>query len=236
MASRTQEEILRRFEQASWSQGVSGGGEEDSSGPNSNEIHVMTAPSTITTAVSMAGSMTGSQAAATPTGQSVQGGTKTEQQDGGGSTVGDVIKNVFEGGLGVVPLLSSLFGLFGGGSEQPAPLLKYQMPSSISFMSADTGSGLTAADYDQLGSPRVYDSSYVDEPVSRGSSSGGTPTDAGMGNSTRGVGPGATAPQITVNVQAMDAQSFADRSSDIALAVRSAMLNLSSINDVVNEL
>ena len=46
----------------------------------------------------------------------------------------------------------------------------------------------------------------------------------------------APAPQITVNVQAMDARSFLDRSNDIALAVRDAMLNLNSINDVVNEL
>ena len=44
------------------------------------------------------------------------------------------------------------------------------------------------------------------------------------------------APQITVNVQAMDARSFLDRSSDIAAAVRDAMLNLNSINDVVNDL
>ena len=44
------------------------------------------------------------------------------------------------------------------------------------------------------------------------------------------------APQITVNVQAMDARSFMDRSNDIALAVRDAMLNLNAINDVVNEL
>ena len=43
-------------------------------------------------------------------------------------------------------------------------------------------------------------------------------------------------PQITVNVQAMDARSFMDRSNDIALAVRDAMLNLNSINDVVNDL
>jgi hypothetical protein len=34
----------------------------------------------------------------------------------------------------------------------------------------------------------------------------------------------------------MDSQSFLDRSQDIAQAVRQAMLNLSSINDVVNEL
>ena len=47
---------------------------------------------------------------------------------------------------------------------------------------------------------------------------------------------GGARPQITVNVQAMDARSFMDRSSDIALAVRDAMLNLNAINDVVNEL
>ena len=33
-----------------------------------------------------------------------------------------------------------------------------------------------------------------------------------------------------------DTQSFMDRSNDIALAVRDAMLNLNSINDVVNDL
>ena len=49
-------------------------------------------------------------------------------------------------------------------------------------------------------------------------------------------GQGTSAPQITVNVQAMDARSFLDRSSDIAAAVRDAMLNLNSINDVVNDL
>jgi hypothetical protein len=39
-----------------------------------------------------------------------------------------------------------------------------------------------------------------------------------------------------VNVQAMDSQSFLDHSSDIAQAVRNAMLNMSSINDLVSEL
>jgi uncharacterized protein YggE len=44
------------------------------------------------------------------------------------------------------------------------------------------------------------------------------------------------APQITVNVHAMDSQSFMDRSSDIANAVREAMLNSHSINDVIASL
>jgi hypothetical protein len=44
------------------------------------------------------------------------------------------------------------------------------------------------------------------------------------------------APQITVHVSAMDSQSFMDRSTDIANAVREAMLNLHPINDVVASL
>ena len=43
-------------------------------------------------------------------------------------------------------------------------------------------------------------------------------------------------PQITVHVSAMDSQSFMDRSTDIANAVREAMLNLHPINDVVASL
>jgi len=42
--------------------------------------------------------------------------------------------------------------------------------------------------------------------------------------------------QITVQVQAIDSQSFLDHSDDIAQAVRQAMLNMSSLNDVVSNL
>ncbi len=42
--------------------------------------------------------------------------------------------------------------------------------------------------------------------------------------------------QITVQVQAMDSQSFLDHSDDIAQAVRQAMLNMSSINDTISNL
>jgi hypothetical protein len=47
---------------------------------------------------------------------------------------------------------------------------------------------------------------------------------------------GSSSPQVTVNVSAMDSQSFMDRSNDIASAVREAMLNLHPINDVVASL
>lgn len=59
------------------------------------------------------------------------------------------------------------------------------------------------------------------------------PTAATWPNQQSRTGPAA---QITVNVQALDAQSLMDRSSDIAAAVRNAMLNLNPINDVVNDL
>src|SRR5436305_1967821 len=51
-----------------------------------------------------------------------------------------------------------------------------------------------------------------------------------------GAGSASNAPQITVNVNAMDSQSFMDRSGYIASAVREAMLNLHPINDVVASL
>ena len=44
------------------------------------------------------------------------------------------------------------------------------------------------------------------------------------------------APQITIQVQAMDSRSFLDHSQDIAQAVREAMLNMHSLNDVVSDL
>lgn len=46
----------------------------------------------------------------------------------------------------------------------------------------------------------------------------------------------AYSPQITVNVSAMDSRSFMDRSTDIASAVREAMLNNHPINGVISDL
>ena len=44
-----------------------------------------------------------------------------------------------------------------------------------------------------------------------------------------------TPTQITVQVQAMDSQSFLDHSNDIAQAVRQAMLESTTLNDVIRE-
>jgi hypothetical protein len=53
---------------------------------------------------------------------------------------------------------------------------------------------------------------------------------------TGGASAAPAAPQVTVQVSAMDSQSFMDRASDIASAVREAMLNLHPINDVISNL
>lgn len=52
----------------------------------------------------------------------------------------------------------------------------------------------------------------------------------GTGSEVRSV------PQVVVNVSAMDSQSFMDRSDDIARAVRSAMLHMHPLNDVIDEI
>ena len=44
------------------------------------------------------------------------------------------------------------------------------------------------------------------------------------------------AANITIQVQAMDSRSFLDHSTEIAQAVREAMLNMHSLNDVVNDI
>jgi len=168
-----------------------------------------------------------------PAGVSERGGTSTSTDSSSGTSAGSIATTFLEGGLGIVPLITGLLGLFGGGSSAPPALEKYTMPSAISFESADTGNGLSASDFDQMGAPRLVDSA-ADSPDA---ASGGAAASGGVAAS--GGAPGGTSgamPQISVNVQTMDAQSFLDNSDQIAQAVRGAMLNLSSINDVVNEL
>lgn len=177
-----------------------------------------------------------------------------------------VASKVFESGLGLVPLVSGLLGLFGGGgSTSPPPLQKYAMPEHLSFTGADTGSGFGEADFDRFGMPRLYDPLGASETSGAGQNSppevqdwptfgssfgtgySGSRLDSGGTSNLRTGAPfgGAAnnsngsalpAPQISVNIQAMDTQSFLDHSDEIAQAVRQAMLSLNSINDVMNDL
>jgi hypothetical protein len=154
----------------------------------------------------------------------VAGNTSSSGGSGGGSAL-SIASTVLGSGLGIVPLIGGLIGLFdGGGSSTPQPMTRYAMPDPISFQGAETGSGIQAADTDSTGMPRAVGGAG-------GSTGSSTPGTNGGSSATAGGGS-----QITVQVQAMDARSFMDRSTDIAAAVRDAMLNLHSINDVVSNL
>jgi len=147
---------------------------------------------------------------------SLQGSSRPTSNGGSSSgSVGGALLDVFGAGLGLSPLISGLASLFGGSgdsstsSSTAAPLMKFALPPSIQVNGGVSENG-----------GQVF---AVDNPQ------GGLPRPAPTGGQ-------ASAPaQITVQVQAMDSQSFLDHSADIAMAVRQAMLESSVLNDVVRE-
>jgi hypothetical protein len=153
------------------------------------------------------------QAASQAATESMQASLRTTASGGspgGGSLIGNTVLDVFGAGLGLSPLISGLVSMFSGSgdSSTPAPLTKFVMPPSIQI---DGG-------VSEGGGPAFA----VDNPQ------GGLPRAAPGGQTV-------AAAQITVQVQAMDSQSFLDHSADIAMAVRQAMLESSVLNDVVRE-
>jgi hypothetical protein len=219
MASTTQDKLYETFAAVS--------GQQDSNPSEALDSGEEIAAS-LSDTVSQIGQLQGSNEA--PPAES--GGTSSSSAStasSGGSTAESIASTVLESGLGMVPLIVGLLGLFEG-EGTPAPTLeKYAMPNRQYFEGADTSGDISDADYDQMGMPRTY-SAATDGTSAQTS---GTATPSSSSGSAAG---GAGAAQITVNVQAMDSQSFLDHSNDIAQAVRAAMLNSNSINDVVNSL
>jgi len=121
-------------------------------------------------------------------------------------TIGSVAASVFEDSTGLGPLISGLASLFGGGGGSSTP------PALNEY---------TAPESMQFEGD-VYRSANT--------------TDWGGSGGTQSGSPLSTGAQITVQVNAMDSQSFLDHSQDIANAVRQAMLNSNSLNDVVSDL
>jgi hypothetical protein len=135
--------------------------------------------------------------------------SKGSGADSAASSAGSTIASVLGFGLGLSPLISGLVSLFGGGgSNQASPLVPYVAPPSVNATAgiSSSQSGAFGVDIASGGLPRAQPSS---------SSSSTT--------------------QITVQVQAMDSQSFLDHSNDIAQAVRQAMLESTTLNDVIRE-
>lgn len=124
----------------------------------------------------------------------------------GGLEQGGGIGSLFKSGLGLSPLAGSLIGLFRGGDKEASD------PALEPFA--------------------------LPPPISIERANGPLPglasTVAEAGGGVRATG--SPAAQVVVNVQALDSQSFMDRSHDIARAVRDAMLHMHPVNDVIDEL
>jgi hypothetical protein len=134
------------------------------------------------------------------------------------STVGGVASSLLGGGLGLLsPLISGIESLFGG-SSTPAPLPVYTPPPPVDISGILQAAPSAAQASSAIGSTSPAPAAQAPAPA------------AGS------ISQANSAPQITVNVNAMDSQSFMDRSTDIANAVREAMLNMHPINDVVASL
>lgn len=130
-------------------------------------------------------------------------------KQGVGSKIGGVAGSWAGSVLGggiLGPIVSGLVGLFGGGKEEAAP------PATKFSMP-----------------PALR----VDAGFQGGSIA---PLDYGQNDRPRTSAPAAGAPQVTVNVTAMDSRSFLDHSGEIANAVRRAMLESNALNDVIGEM
>jgi hypothetical protein len=107
---------------------------------------------------------------------------------------------------GVASVITGLVSLFGGGDPSTPPPLAIYTPPQTTTYDGEVSRAANSIDW----------------TAGQGTQAG-TPTPA-------------SAQQITVQVNAMDSRSFMDHSQEIALAVRQAMLNSHSLNDVVNDL
>ena len=140
------------------------------------------------------------------------------------STVASSALRGVSGGLTLLPVVSSLLKLFGVGrkKEELPALEKFALPAPIR---AEAG-------LSQSGETFLIDRGVGDRIRQLPAPAGAT----SFARSHAASAPPNTGASITVNVQAMDSQSFMDRREDIARAVREAMLQSHSLNDVVSEL
>ena len=138
----------------------------------------------------------------------VANNTATQSTTGGKlQSVTSAISKVNGNSLSVSPLISGLMKLFGGGGDsETPPPLMLYTPPEAVRFEGQVSRSANRTDWS--GSEGVRS---------------GTPVVS-------------SAPQITVQVNAMDSQSFIDHSQEIAMAVREAMLNSHSLNDVVSDL
>jgi len=140
--------------------------------------------------------------------QAVTNNTTTKSGSSAASNIGNIASGLFGGALSFAPIISGLLSLFGGGSKSTAaPAATFTLPPPVQYQA-----GITDGSNGQV-----------------------VPVDYGQNGQPRAQAP-ALAPQINIQVNAMDSQSFLDHSDEIAQAVREAMLSSHSLNDVISDL
>jgi hypothetical protein len=163
------------------------------------------------------------------------GGSKTAQNGNG------IASTIVRSAFGTVPLARLVMGLFGGDKQdEPLPLTRFALPAAVRVEAANSRASENGRftprelSYGQDGLARAVESGMltdVQPKRTRGANLGVEPAFAEKpGSATRQT------PLININVQAMDSRSFLDHSSEIAQAVREAMLNMHALNDVVSDL
>ena len=138
---------------------------------------------------------------------------QSQSSGNGAANTAKSIGSYLLGGLGIGPLISGIIGLFGSGDPPaPAPVVKYSPPPALQYQGAVMSGGqISGYDYNDRGGIRTMDAAKPSQAPQSG-------------------------PQVIVQVNAMDSRSFLDHSDDIARAVRAAILNSSSLNDVISEM
>ena len=125
-----------------------------------------------------------------------------------GSTVESAASSFLGGGLSSLsPLISGILSLFGGSSQTAAAPSPFLLPAPVQSEAGVTGNA----------PGQVVPVSFGENGQPRAESTGAMQ-------------------QVTIQVNAMDSQSFLDHSDEIASAVKQAILNSSSLNDVISSL
>ncbi len=144
------------------------------------------------------------------------------------------------GGLGVGQLLSGAIGLLGLGSSSKTlpPLQRFTLPDPQQLVATIPHAPklLPVPSTVRTGSTAIASDSQTRSPLPQSHAEGSRGSSSGLTGSTPGGQLANSGHQVHVHVSAMDTQSFMDRSSDIAKAVKNAMLQSSSLNDVISEI
>lgn len=214
VSSRSPTEVLQTLAVTSTAGGNATGGAGASSGSTTGLTGVTQGSlqdvneqlSTLASQVGSLAAVQQSQVSATQDNTQALGQNTTTK--GSGGSIGGTVGGIASSvlGSGLSPIISGLLSLFDGSSTQ-----NLIAPTPFSLPpSVDYQAGLTSTG--QV-----------------------APVDSGQGGQVRTQSTN-TPTQVTVQVNAIDSQSFLDHSDDIANAVKAALLNSHSLSDVIGGL